>query len=198
MTSPNHRANRQGRLDVTVYAVAQISIHDRRRYQRYASRFMGVLAGSDGKLLAADSSPQILSGEWPHDKLVLLQFPNRTQFERWARSPEYVEISDDRIAATTGSVVLVTGVGSPATIRPDHADLAERLAAHGPAAVQTELRHFLREARRRNASPVLVEVLADPGQPEVARQRAFGKLHAELEQPPSIGRPDVPGNHDAA
>jgi uncharacterized protein (DUF1330 family) len=34
--------------------VAQISIHDRARYDRYASQLMGVLAGFDGRLLAAD------------------------------------------------------------------------------------------------------------------------------------------------
>jgi uncharacterized protein (DUF1330 family) len=113
---------------VTVYVVVQISIHDRRRYKRYASRFMGLLAGSRGHLLAADTSPHVLSGEWPHDKLVLLQFPDRAEFDRWAHSPEYVEISNDRIAATTGSVVLVAGVAPTATVHPDHADLADRVA----------------------------------------------------------------------
>jgi uncharacterized protein (DUF1330 family) len=80
-----------------------------------ASRFMATVAGSGGRLLAADDSPHVLSGTWPHDKLVLLQFPDRTRLDTWANSPEYVEISSDRIAATTGSVVLVAGVAPPTT-----------------------------------------------------------------------------------
>ena len=62
------------------------------------------------------------------------------------------------------------------------AELAERVATHGPAAVEPELRRFVREARRHNATLLLVAILADPNQPEVARQRAFGQLHAELER----------------
>ena len=95
---------------MSVYALAQISIHDRARYDRYVSRFMGVLAGFDGRLLAADESPAVLEGTWPHQKVILLEFPDRMAFERWAHSPEYTEISKDRIAATTGCVLLVSGV----------------------------------------------------------------------------------------
>jgi uncharacterized protein (DUF1330 family) len=183
---------------VTVYAVVQISIHDRRRYERYASCFMGLLAGTGGRLLAADSSPEVLSGEWPYDKLLMLQFPDRTRFERWAHSPEYVEASTDRIAATTGSVVLVEGVAPPPLTHRGYADLAERVATVGPAAVESELRRFLREARRQNVTHLLVAILADPSQPEVARQRAFGRIHAELEQPHRSASPAVPIDHDVA
>ena len=183
---------------MTVYAVAQLSIHDRHRYDRYASRFMGLLAGTGGHLLAADTAPKVLSGEWPHDKLVLLQFPDRTRFERWAQSPEYVEISNDRIAATTGSVVLVAGLAPHTTMQPGDADLAERVATQGPGAVELELRHFIRDARRRHATPLLVAILADPSQPDVARQRAFGRIRAELEQPLRSTSSTVPNNHDAA
>ena len=180
---------------MTVYAVVQLSIHDRRRYERYASRFTGLLAGTGGRLLAADTSPEVRSGEWPHDSLVLLQFPDHTGFERWARSPEFVAISTDRIGATTSSVVRVTGV---ATMPPGHADLAERVATEGPATKERELRRFIRDARRWKATPLLLAILADPSQPEVARQRAFGELHAELEQRRRSASPTVQSGHDAA
>ncbi len=61
-------------------------------------------------------------------------------------------------------------------------ELAERVATLGPAAVEPELQRFIREARRHNATLLLVAILADRTQPEVVRQRAFGRLHAELEQ----------------
>jgi hypothetical protein len=59
-------------------------------------------------------------------------------------------------------------------------DLAERVAL-GPRDVELELRQFIRYARARGATPLLVSVLADPTQPDVVRQRAFGEIHAELE-----------------
>ena len=96
-------------------------------------------------------------------------------------SPEYVETSTDPIAAATGSVVRVEG-GTPSSLTPGYTDLAEQVATVGPAAVEGELWRFIREARWRTVTPGLVVILADPNQPEVARQRAFGRIHAELER----------------
>ncbi len=95
---------------MTVYAVAQLSIHDRARYDRYAARFLQVLQQFEGWLLAADESPVVVEGEWPHEKVVVVAFPDRAEFERWASSPEYQEISRDRVASTTGTVLLVAGL----------------------------------------------------------------------------------------
>jgi uncharacterized protein (DUF1330 family) len=102
----------RGGPGVRVYVVAQISIHDRARYDRYVAQFMRVLAGFDGRLLAADESPAVVEGTWPYQKVILLEFPDRSAFERWGYSPEYTEIARDRIAATTGCVLLVSGIAS--------------------------------------------------------------------------------------
>jgi uncharacterized protein (DUF1330 family) len=95
---------------VTVYALAQISIHDRARYDRYVARFMEVFQQFEGRLLAADESPVVVEGDWPHQKAILMAFPSRAAFERWAGSPAYQEISKDRVAATTGTVLLIAGL----------------------------------------------------------------------------------------
>ncbi|SCL45152.1 Uncharacterized conserved protein, DUF1330 family [Micromonospora citrea] len=95
---------------MTVYALAQISIHDRERYDRYAAAFMPVLSAYGGRLLAADEAPRVVEGDWRHDKVVLVAFDSRESFERWATSPEYQDIARDRVAATDGVVLLVHGV----------------------------------------------------------------------------------------
>lgn len=95
---------------MTVYVLAQISIHDRARYDRYAARFMPVLQQYQGRLLAADEAPAMVEGSWPHDKVILLAFEDHAAYERWATSPEYREISEDRVAATEGVVLTVRGV----------------------------------------------------------------------------------------
>ncbi|GAA0970979.1 DUF1330 domain-containing protein [Actinocorallia libanotica] len=95
---------------MTVYAMAQISIHDRERYNSYAARFMDVLLGYGGRLLAADERPEVIEGDWPYGKVVLMSFKDREAFEKWAYSAEYQEISKDRVAATTGVVILAKGV----------------------------------------------------------------------------------------
>ncbi|MEO3786001.1 DUF1330 domain-containing protein [Actinocorallia sp. B10E7] len=95
---------------MTVYALAQISIHDRERYNSYAARFMDVLLKYEGRLLAADEQPEVVEGDWPYGKVVLMSFKDRETFEKWAHSPEYQEISKDRVAATTGVVILAKGL----------------------------------------------------------------------------------------
>jgi uncharacterized protein (DUF1330 family) len=41
---------------------------------------------------------------------VLLEFSNREQLETWRRSREYVDIAKDRLASTTGCVVITEGL----------------------------------------------------------------------------------------
>ena len=55
-------------------------------------------------------------------------------------------------------------------------DLAGRLAQNGAAALEAELARFVDRARTLGASPVLLSILADREQPDVARQRAFGRI----------------------
>ena len=94
---------------MAAYALAQLTIHDREPYDRYAAAFMGVFTKFGGRVLAADESPEVLEGSWEHDKVVLLEFPDRESLQRWATSPEYVEIAADRKAGATGPVLLVHG-----------------------------------------------------------------------------------------
>ena len=51
---------------MTVYAIAQFSITDLTAYRRYQSRFADVFYAFDGTLLAADESPKVEEGSWPH------------------------------------------------------------------------------------------------------------------------------------
>jgi uncharacterized protein (DUF1330 family) len=97
---------------MTVYAIAQISIHDEARYQRYVAEFMPVLASYHGRLLAADTGPEVIEGEWGYEKVILMSFDDRDAFRRWATSEEYRRISTDRLTATDGVVLLVRGLGA--------------------------------------------------------------------------------------
>ena len=58
---------------MTVYAVAQLTIHDRARYQRYVAAFMPILTKYGGRLLAADEHPEVTEGRWDGDKVVLIR-----------------------------------------------------------------------------------------------------------------------------
>jgi uncharacterized protein (DUF1330 family) len=96
---------------VTVYAIAQLRFTDRAAYDRYQARFIKVFRRHPGTLLAADESPQVVEGRWDREKVVLMSFPDEAAFNGWAQSPEYQDISKDRIAGADTVVLLVKGLG---------------------------------------------------------------------------------------
>jgi uncharacterized protein (DUF1330 family) len=95
---------------VSVYVIVQLSIHDRPRYDLYANALIPVVEQYGGTLLAADDSPRVLEGEWPGDRVVLLQFGDRDAFRTWASSPEYQAIVGDRHAGSKAVITLVRGL----------------------------------------------------------------------------------------
>lgn len=95
---------------MTVYVIAQITIHDRAAYDRYLAGFMPVLIQYGGRLLVADEAPEVVQGDWSGSKVIVLSFGDRETYERWANSEEYRRISVDREAGTEGVVLLVRGV----------------------------------------------------------------------------------------
>ncbi|HEX5262766.1 MAG TPA: DUF1330 domain-containing protein [Phenylobacterium sp.] len=97
---------------MSAYVVAQLSINDRTRYDRYAAAFLPTLKPFGGRLLAADEGPQVMEGAWARDKLVLVAFPDQGAARAWAASPDYHAIAADRLAASEAVVLLVEGFGA--------------------------------------------------------------------------------------
>src|SRR3546814_18527805 len=97
---------------MTVYAIGQISIHDRARYDQYAAAFSATLTPYGGSLLAADDAPVAIEGALACQKVILLKFPDEAAFRARAQYPEYCEIAVDRNAATPGMVMVGRGFGS--------------------------------------------------------------------------------------
>jgi uncharacterized protein (DUF1330 family) len=95
---------------MTAYVLAQLTIHDRARYDRYSAQFLAVLVRFEGRLLAADESPQVVEGDWPHQKIVLIEFKDTEEALRWASSPEYRKIAVDREGSTVATILTVSGL----------------------------------------------------------------------------------------
>src|SRR5580704_12716176 len=94
---------------MSVYAIAQLWIHDAVTYGRYVDRFMEVFKNYKGRVLVADESPLTVEGAWEGDKVVVVSFPDERSFRDWAESPEYLEIAKDRKAGAKSVIVLVNG-----------------------------------------------------------------------------------------
>jgi uncharacterized protein (DUF1330 family) len=101
---------------MTVYLIAELKFTDRAAYDRYQARFFSVFKRFNGRLLAADEHPQVLEGDWPREKIVMMSFPDEAECRRFANDAEYQEISKDRKAGTDAVVLLVQGFQPPTVI----------------------------------------------------------------------------------
>lgn len=95
---------------MTVYAIVHLNVHDRPTYDRYIDRFMPVFEKFSGTVLAADDAPKVLQGQTEANRVVLLSFPDKKSFFAWAGSPDYQAIVADRLASSTGTILLVEGL----------------------------------------------------------------------------------------
>ncbi len=90
---------------MSVYIVASIKITDQEEYGRYQAGFLEIFARYKGELLAVSDAPQVIEGEWPFTRAVLLRFPDEEEARRWYQSPEYQKLSQHRWHASTGTVI---------------------------------------------------------------------------------------------
>lgn len=88
------------------YIVAQLRFRDRARYRRYQAAFPAVFARFQGCLVTQDEAVDRLEGDWPFDKLVILEFPSRAEALRFANSADYAGIAGDRKAGADSVVIL--------------------------------------------------------------------------------------------
>lgn len=98
---------------MTVYIVATITIHDRERYARYGEGFMAIFSRHAGQLLAVDEAPEVLEGDWPFTRTVLVSFPDAGAARAWYASAEYQALAQHRFAASIANVAMVSGLDRP-------------------------------------------------------------------------------------
>jgi uncharacterized protein (DUF1330 family) len=98
---------------MSVYLIAQITIHDRAGYQRYEAGFPDVFARFNGELLVVSEDPAVIAGEWPCTRTVVIRFPSAEDAQRWYNSPEYQAISLYRTQASTMNAVMVNEYSQP-------------------------------------------------------------------------------------
>lgn len=95
------------------YIVAQLKFTNIDAYRRYQRAFPAVFARFGAKLLAADEAPEVLEGEWPRDKVVIMEFASKEAAHAFQADPDYRAIAEDRKAGADAVVLLVNGFQMP-------------------------------------------------------------------------------------
>ena len=90
------------------YVVVTIrKVLDLEAFRDYAVRVGPIIQRYGGKYVAVDKAPDVLAGEWPFARTVIVAYPNHAAARRWFDSAEYQEIIPIRRRAIDANVVLV-------------------------------------------------------------------------------------------
>ena len=95
---------------MTVFLVANINIHDREQYANYEAGFMQVFSEYKGRMLAVSEAQEVLEGDWPYTRTVMIEFPSREDARAWYDSDAYQALAQHRFAASVGNIALVEGL----------------------------------------------------------------------------------------
>jgi uncharacterized protein (DUF1330 family) len=92
------------------YFIAAETMKDEAAFAAYRKESPATLAAFGGKFVVRGGHLTTLEGEWPHPRLVIIEFPSRAAAEGWYRSPEYQKILPLRQKSTVGNMIIVDGL----------------------------------------------------------------------------------------
>lgn len=96
---------------MAVYVVSLIDIVDPEGMQRYQKNFPALVESSGGRFLVRGGKVEALEGSWDHDRMVVMEFPDKAAALAWYRSPEYRPFIEARQRYGRATLLMVDGVG---------------------------------------------------------------------------------------
>jgi uncharacterized protein (DUF1330 family) len=94
---------------VPAYIIANIKLQDPQEYREYLAGFMDTFRPYDGRILVATDNLEILEGEWPAVRTVVMKFPSPGRAREWYQSEQYQKLTHHRFRAATTNMILADG-----------------------------------------------------------------------------------------
>jgi uncharacterized protein (DUF1330 family) len=91
------------------YIVIHIEVHDPEAYEAYRARVRAVIGEHDGRFIARGQEPEVVEGDWPGKRTVILEFPLAEAARGFWDSPAYGELRELRQRASRFDAVIVDG-----------------------------------------------------------------------------------------
>jgi len=91
------------------YVIANVDVQDPEGYKEYTAQTPESIARHGGRFAARAGRTEVLEGEWPYKRLVVLEFPTYEDAKAWYDSEDYRELVKIRHATANSLLVLVEG-----------------------------------------------------------------------------------------
>ncbi len=91
------------------YVLVLLDVLDQEMYAKYAAAAPAIEDRHGGRPLLAGDAVEVLEGEWPAERVVVLEFPSIDEARAWYSDPEYESLIPSRHQATASRVLLMEG-----------------------------------------------------------------------------------------
>ena len=89
------------------YVIAEIEVHDQKRYEEYKRQAPATIAAHGGRYRARGGEVELLEGSRPAARSVILEFPDAAAARRWWSSEEYMRIRGIREQSARSRILLL-------------------------------------------------------------------------------------------
>ena len=95
---------------MAAYVIYQGEVLDAKRYDEYKAKAAASILAAGGRYLVRGGDVEVLEGEAPAGRTVVLEFPSMHAALDWYRSDEYTDIRKIRKGAARAHMYVVHGV----------------------------------------------------------------------------------------
>jgi len=95
---------------MSAYVIVQITVNDPETFETYREQVPATIAKYGGEYIVRGGEMEILEGDWPAPRCVVLKFPDMAAAKAWHGSDDYAGPMALRHAAATTNAILVEGV----------------------------------------------------------------------------------------
>jgi uncharacterized protein (DUF1330 family) len=91
------------------YLIADISVHDKDKFNEYLRLMPECVNTYGGKYLVKGGDPTSFEGEWQPEVLVVIEFPSKEKLNQFTSDSQVQALFTIRQKATDGQLILVNG-----------------------------------------------------------------------------------------
>jgi uncharacterized protein (DUF1330 family) len=92
---------------MTAFIIASVNVTNPEKYKDYMALSPGAIAAHGGKFVVRGGNPEILEGDWPRPRVVVVEFASREAAKKFYDSVEYTEAKKHREGAAEFSMIVV-------------------------------------------------------------------------------------------
>lgn len=94
---------------MSAYIIVQVEVTDPETYKTYAAQVLPIMEQYGGEFIVRGGDMEILEGDWPYPRVVVIKFPDMERAKAWQASPEYEGPKALRQSASRGNMIVVEG-----------------------------------------------------------------------------------------